>query len=76
MIMAHVSVGEMHEKMGDFRSAMKYYREGKDFSETNFGREHPLYDKCSNYMGNARLKLKKQTKREVEQREQFDEQNT
>ena len=76
LIMAHYSVGEMHERMGDFRSAIKFYREGKDFAETNFGVEHPLYDKCSNAMGNARLMLKQETKREMEQRELALEQNT
>ena len=66
----------MYEKMGDFKNAVKFYREGKDFTETNFGVEHPLYDKCSNSMGNARLMLKQQTKLEVEQRELALEQNT
>ena len=53
-----------------------FYREGKDFTETNFGVEHPLYDKCSNAMGNVRLKLKQQRKREEELRDLALEQNT
>ena len=38
------------------------YSEGKQIAENNFGTKHPLYTKCINAMGGARLKSKYQTK--------------
>ena len=60
--MAHLCVGEQHEKLGSYNAAIKFYSEGKQFAETNFGTKHPLYTKCINAMGGARLKSKYQTK--------------
>ena len=62
MVMSHLAVGEQHEKLGSFNAAIKFYSEGKQFAETNFGTKHPLYTKCINSMGGARLKSKYQTK--------------
>ena len=61
-IMSHVCVGEQHEKLGNFNAAIKFFSEGKQYAETNFGTKHPLYTKCINAMGGARLKSKYQTK--------------
>ena len=61
-IMAHLCVGEQHEKLGSFNAAIKFYSEGKQFAETNFGTKHPLYTRCINAMGGARLRSKYQTK--------------
>ena len=60
--MAHLCVGEQHEKLGSYNHAIKLYAEGKEFAETNFGVKHPLYTKCINAMGGARLRSKYQTK--------------
>ena len=60
--MSDLSVGEQHEKLGSFALAIKYFSEGKQFAEHNFGTKHPLYTKCVNAMGGARLKSKYQTK--------------
>lgn len=60
--MSHQCVGEQHEKLGNFNAAIKSYAEGKQFAENNFGIKHPLYTKCANAMGGARLKSKYQTK--------------
>ena len=57
-IMAHLCVGEQHERLGSFNAAIKFFSEGKQFAETNFGTKHPLYTKCINAMGGARLKSK------------------
>jgi hypothetical protein len=62
MVMSHLAVGEQHEKLGSYNAAIKFYSEGKQFAETNFGTKHPLYTKCINAMGGARLKSKYQTK--------------
>ena len=61
-IMSHICVGEQHEKLGNFNAAIKFFSEGKQYAETNFGTKHPLYTKCINAMGGARLKSKYQTK--------------
>ena len=61
-IMADLSVGEQHEKLGAYSLAIKYYADGKSFAENNFGTKHPLYIKCVNAMGGARLNSKYQTK--------------
>ena len=57
-IMAHLCVGEQHEKLGSYNAAIKLYSEGKEFAEINFGTKHPLYTKCINAMGGARLRSK------------------
>ena len=62
MIMSELCVGEQHEKLGSFNAAIKFYAEGKQVAEDNFGTRHPLYTKCINAMGGARLKSKYQTK--------------
>ena len=62
MIMAELCVGEQHEKLSSFNAAIKFYAEGKQVAEKNFGTRHPLYTKCINAMGGARLKSKYQTK--------------
>ena len=56
--MAHLCVGEQHEKLSSFNAAIKHYSEGKSLAETNFGTRHPLYTKSVNAMGGARLKSK------------------
>ena len=61
MIMSELCVGEQHEKLGSFNAAIKFYAEGKQVAEDNFGTRHPLYTKCINAMGGARLKSKYQT---------------
>lgn len=61
-VMSHLAVGEQHEKLGGFNAAIRFYSEGKSFAEKNFGPKHPLYTKCINAMGGARLKSKYQTK--------------
>ena len=58
MIMSELCVGEQHEKLGSFNAAIKFYAEGKQIAEDNFGTRHPLYTKCINAMGGARLKSK------------------
>lgn len=60
--MSHIAVGEQNEKLGSYNAAIKFYSEGTHFAETNFGTKHPLYTKCINAMGGARLKSKYQTK--------------
>ena len=60
--MSSLAVGEQHAKLGSFVLAIKFYSEGKQFAEQNFGTKHPLYTKCVNAMGGARLKSKYQTK--------------
>ena len=62
MVMSCVAVGEQHEKLGSYNAAIKFYSEGTHFAENNFGTKHPLYTKCINAMGGARLKSKYQTK--------------
>lgn len=62
MIMSHIAVGEQHEKLGCYNAAIKFYAEGTHHAETNFGTKHPLYTKCINAMGGARLKSKYQMK--------------
>ena len=61
-IMSHLCMGEQQEKLGTFNAAIKSYSEGQKFAETNFGIKHPLYTKCVNAMGGAKLKSKYQTK--------------
>lgn len=61
-IMAHLCIGEQSEKLGSFNAAIKSYSDGQKFAETNFGIKHPLYTKCVNAMGGAKLKSKYQTK--------------
>ena len=61
-IMANVSVAEQHEKLSSFSMAIKHFAEGKSIAEQSFGTKHPLYTKCVNAMGGARLKSKYQTK--------------
>ena len=61
-VMSHLCVGEQHEKLCNYNRAIKQYSEGKQVAETNFGTRHPLYTKCINSMGGARLKSKYQTK--------------
>ena len=59
--MSYLSVGEQHERLGSFILAIKYFACGKQVAE-HFGTEHPLYTKCVNAIGLARLKSKLQTK--------------
>ena len=61
-VMSHLCFGEQHEKLCNYNRAIKQYSEGKQVAETNFGTRHPLYTKCINSMGGARLKSKYQTK--------------